>query len=145
MQQFTNRQARELPKPNNVRYFDDKGRLDPDLMDKEAAETAQALKHVKTTQLRRFYDDVNNLQRRLGAEKAHGVSENDAFEALRADFKMLKAKATYAHGRSDQTFPQAFLQFVYDHVHSVKTARDFRAFCKHFQAVVAFHKFYAKD
>ena len=57
---------------------------------------------------------------------------------------MLKAKAVYANGRDrGHTFPNEMLQFVVSHVHGVKTARDFDAFCRHFQAVVAFHKFYA--
>jgi CRISPR-associated protein Csm2 len=132
---------KQLPIPKTITYYRD-GKLVPELMDKEAEAMAQRLAQVTTTQLRRFYEDVLNLRQRLPLEpqKAEAV-----FEELRADFKMLKAKAVYANGRSAKTFPQELLQFFIDHVHSVENARDFEAFCKHFQAVVAFHKFYGKD
>ena len=128
--------AKALPMPRPINYFRD-GKLLPELLDREAERVARQLDRVSTSQLRRFYEDVLNLRRRLAAEHA--------WEALRADFKMLKAKAVYANGRSERTFPREFLQFFIDHVEAVKTARDFEAFCKHFQAVVAFHKFYGRE
>lgn len=132
---------KKLPTPNPVTYYQN-DKLAPELMDSEAEAVAQRLQSVTTTQLRRFYEDVLNLRQRLplDAKKAEAI-----WEHLRTDFKMLKAKAVYANGRSDKTFPQELLQFFIDHVHSVQTVKDFEAFCKHFQAVVAFHRYFREQ
>lgn len=135
-----------IPPPHLVKYFRSPGELDSELLDGKAEEWAEKLSGVSTTQLRRFYGDVLALKKRLQLEAEQpGRQEKDrAFEKLRADFKMLKAKAVYAHGRDKKQFPEEFLQFFVDHVHSVTNAADFEAFCKHFEAVVAFHKLYGK-
>jgi len=145
------RQRREppvMPDPQAVHYFTPDGRVRPELLDGEAEAAARGLAEarLKTTQLRRYYDDVLNLRERLREEaRRAGDDREAAFQTLLADFKMLKAKAAYAHGRSDKTFPRQFLQFFVDHVAAVRTASDFEAFCKHFEAVIAFHKFYGED
>ncbi|MBE2295558.1 MAG: type III-A CRISPR-associated protein Csm2 [Phycisphaerales bacterium] len=135
---------KSLPSPQPVVYFQTDGSLVPALMDSRAEELAQKLSQVTTTQLRRFYDDVLTLRQRLVAEQRQGRDKEVIFNDLRADFKMLKAKAVYAHGRSEKTVPHSLLQFFIDHVAAVSNAREFEAFCKHFQAVVAFHKFYGE-
>ncbi len=133
----------KLPEPEAVRYFD-AGKLDPKLLDDHAEAWAKKLASVSTSQLRRFYEHVTGLRRQIELE-SQGSSREEAFERLRADFKMLKAKAAYAHKRQGANFPMPFLQFVVNHVHAVNSANDFEAFSKHFQAVVGFHKFYAKE
>lgn len=137
-------EPKNLPTPRPVVYFQPDGSLVSALMDSQAEELAQQLNQVTTTQLRRFYDDVLTLRQRLMAEQRQGRDKEAVFNDLRADFKMLKAKAVYAHGRSEKTVPRPLLQFFIDHVAAVNSARDFEAFCKHFQAVVAFHKFYGE-
>ncbi len=137
--------TKTLPTPRAIQYFQADGALVPALMDSQAEELAQQLSQVTTTQLRRFYDDVLTLRQRLAAEQRQGRDKEALFNELRADFKMLKAKAVYAHGRSEKTMPRPLLQFFIDHVAAVNNAREFEAFCKHFQAVVAFHKFYGEN
>lgn len=133
-----------IPTPQPVEYFDGEGRLRPALVDSEAEERAKKLRNVTSTQLRRFYEEVLNLRQRIRPKgKEQGPHQEErAFEALRAEFKMLKAKAFYAHGRSNKIFPEELLQFFVDHVQAVNKAEDFNAFFQHFQAVVAFHRFY---
>lgn len=138
-------EPKSLPTPQPVIYFQPDGSLVPTLMDSQAEKLAQDLRQVTTTQLRRFYDDVLTLRQRLAAEQRQGHDKEAVFNNLRADFKMLKAKAVYAHGRSEKTMPRLLLQFFIDHVAAVNNAREFEAFCKHFQAVVAFHKFYGDN
>ena len=138
-------EPKSLPTPQTVAYFQPDGSLVSALMDSQAEDLAQRLSQVTTTQLRRFYDDVLTLRQRLAAEQRQGRDKEAVFNDLRADFKMLKAKAVYAHGRSEKTMPRPLLQFFIDHVAAVNSARDFEAFCKHFQAVVAFHKFYGDN
>jgi len=132
-----------LPTPKTITYYID-NTPNARLMDEDAQDLGEALAvqdQLKPSQLRRYYDDVGNLRARLDAiARKPGPDREQAFTLLRADFKMLKAKAAYARGR--QLIPERLLQFFMDHVHSVNSANDFDVFCRHFQAVVAFHKFY---
>jgi len=141
---------RQLPNPQTILYFIN-GQPSTDLVDREAENLGRALAvedGLKPTQLRRYYDDIQTLRTRLDAltqelSKSHGEEKQAraaAFERLRADFKMLKAKAAYAHGR--KLIPERLLTFFINHVHSVRNAEDFEVFFKHFQAVLAFHRFY---
>ncbi len=135
-------QTQQNDPPNEQKYFRDDGTLDPDLLETRAEQVAQSLR-IKPTQLRRFYDDVLRIRQRLETASGTDATQREqTFEHLRAEFKMLKAKAAYAHGRDERMFPEELLQFFIDHTASVKTAKDFDAFCRHFQAVVAFHRFY---
>jgi CRISPR-associated protein Csm2 len=137
------REEIQLPTPQPVHYFTG-GNLDPALLDKDAEQWAKKLKQLSSSQLRRFYEHVLGLDRRLNLESQHGDREQ-AFSRLRAEFKMLKAKAAYAFKRHGAKVPPEFLQFIINHVNAVNTVREFDAFTKHFQAVVAFHKFYAEE
>jgi len=134
------------PQPRTVSYYDDEGRIRLDLLDSRAQELAEELARteLKSTQLRRYYHEAVNLQRRLG-QLAAGGSREQAFECLRADFKLLKAKAHYANRRDKKMFPDRLLQFFVDHTHAVKTVKDFDAFCRHFEAVVGFFQYMKKE
>ena len=134
------------PAPRAVSYFDDKKQIRPQLLDEEAQAVARELAGTRLapTQLRRYYHEVVNLQRRLD-QLAAGSSREQAFECLRADFKLLKAKAHYANARNPGMFPQPLLQFFVNHTHSVKDVRDFDAFCRHFEAVVGFFQYMKKE
>ncbi len=135
--------------PQSVAYFGADGQIRLELLDGEARAFAQKLAgKINKTQLRRYYNEVVHLQRRLDlmAEQIQGPDpRQEAFDRLRAEFVMLKAKAHYANGRSRRVFPDELLQFFVNHTHAVKNVRDFDAFCRHFQAVVAFHEYYGKE
>lgn len=138
-------EIQQLPKPEPVQYFE-KDRLRPALVDEEAEAWARRFASIKASQLRRFYENVLSLKRRLDLESEGGATRDAAFERLRAEFKMMRAKAVYTQGRAASRDRAAFgdlLKFFTNHTASVKTAHDFAAFCQHFQAIVAFHKFYA--
>lgn len=137
--------TQQLPAAQPVHYFE-QGRLSPALVDEKAEEWARKLAGIKASQLRRFYESVLGLKRRMDLEAEGGAAREAAFERLRAEFKMLRAKAVYTQGRAasrDRAAYGELLQFFTNHTAAVKNAREFAAFCQHFQAVVAFHKFYA--
>lgn len=134
----------QLPTPRPLIYFKDPERkvLDPDLLDTKSSEWAQSFAKLKTSQMRRFYDDLKAIERKI-------MTGKDA-PAQAANFKrdwpmvvMFKAKAAYAEKR--QVAPREFTQFIFDHVASIKDLSDFRSFLKVFEAVVAFHKFYSLE
>ncbi|MEJ5359435.1 MAG: type III-A CRISPR-associated protein Csm2 [Desulfobacterales bacterium] len=137
-------EARQLPTPNALKYYkgENSKTLDPDLIDTKAAEWAQSFAELKTSQMRRFYDDLKAIERKIMTGKdAQAQAEN-----FKRDWPMVvlfKAKAAYAEKRG--VAPRAFTQFIFDHVASIKDLNDFRSFLKVFEAVVAFHKFYSKE
>lgn len=139
-----------LPPPKPVQYFTDKGNANTKLLDQDADDWAKRFEGIPSTQLRRFYEHVLGLKRSLELETENGGSEDaDAvFERLKPEFKLLKAKAAYTHGRADSKTKQtyyALLEFVVNHTSSVNTRKDFEVFCRHFEAVVAYHRFYRKE
>jgi CRISPR-associated protein Csm2 len=136
---YGSRPATELPQPEKVVYLEE-GRLRSQLVDEEAEKWAKQLKEVAPSQLRRFYEHVVSLKRRLD-ENSEKVRE-EAFRGLRPEFKLLKAKAVYMAGRKGELEP--LLRFFINHTSSVEDVRQFDAFCKHFEAVVAFHKYYGR-
>lgn len=134
----------QLPTPRPLVYFKDPERkvLDPDLLDSKAAAWAQSFAKLKTSQMRRFYDELKSIERKIMAGKDSQTQE--------ANFKrdwplvvLFKAKAAYAEKR--QVAPREFTQFIFDHVASIKDLKDFAAFLKIFEAVVAFHKFFSPE
>jgi len=95
--------------------------------------------------MRRFYEHVQGLKRRLDVEGGLDINRRrQVFEALRPEFLMLKARAVYAHRRNERQFTSQALQFFVDHTASVRTVEDFEDFCRHFEAVMAFHKAYCQ-
>ncbi len=131
------------PPEKRIEYFsgrDDRGKpiVRPELLDKEAEEKARAFSDLKPTQLRRFYGVITALKREI-------VETNLEDEGVRARLALLKAHAAYASGQKKKV-PDAFLKFIVANVASVKTRDDFLfGFAPHFEAVVAYHRIYAKD
>jgi len=85
----------------------------------------------KSTQIRRFYDELVGWQDRIG-------DDEEKFIQYVAFIKMLNAKAAYAHGRNLVTpdFVTWFKECI-QQVDSPKTLRNFRL---HFEAVLGFLK-----
>lgn len=136
--------VQELPTPEPMSYYTDQAKqiLKADLVDKEAQDWARSFPELKSTQMRRFYDEFKAIERKILMGK--DVQEQQAcFERDRALIMMFKAKAVYAEKR--KVAPRKFTEFIFNHMASIKDLRDFQAFIKVFEAVVAFHRFYAKD
>ncbi|MCS7042802.1 MAG: type III-A CRISPR-associated protein Csm2 [Bryobacteraceae bacterium] len=131
-----------------VKYFNEHGKLRPELLDSEAQEVGEALAKagLESAQLRRFYGDVLSLRRRfeIRAAGAPFAERDSIFEDILPEFRMLRAKAFYANKRSDKILPAVMKEFIQRHVQAVKTWQDFQAFCRHFEAVVAFHYAFSK-
>lgn len=136
---------REIPQPAPVAYFVN-GMTNTRLLDEDARDWAKKLNEVTATQLRRFYEHVLALRRRMEILEQQSTDPAKAFERIRPEFKLMLAKAAYAKGRHPRSRAmQNLLQFVVDHVSAVKSRKDFDVFVKHFEAVMGFHKFFAED
>lgn len=144
-------QVDQLPQGKTMSYFvdgEEKKQLDDKLLDEKAREWANSFvfpsrgKSLKTTQMRRFYDELKAIERKILSGKDQAAREAN-FMRDKALVTMFKAKAVYAEKR--EVSPREFTQFIFDHVASIKDLKDFQAFLKVFEAVVAFHKFFARD
>ena len=101
-----------------------------------------AAKHIKTnknvnktTQLRKFYDELA-----MWNDRVQLVRENKQgkFQELMPFIKMLKAKVAYAEGRKhvDKSFSDVFNRCI-DQINNVETLRDAKLFM---EAVMGFCK-----
>jgi CRISPR-associated protein Csm2 len=137
------REPPRLPEPVVLNYFKDaeKKILDPNLLDSYAKESAQKFRKLKSSQMRRFYDEIKAIERKILSGDERIAKAN--FERDRALIVMLNAKAVYAQMRD--VAPPDFTAFIFNHVASINDLHDFKAFVKVFEAVVAFHKFFAPD
>lgn len=134
----------DLPTPSPVSYYSDSNKktLKQELLDQKAISWANSFKDLKSSQMRRFYDDLKAIERKILVAGDINAQE-EAFRQNRAFITMFKAKAAYAQKR--KVSPPDFTKFIFDHEASIKDLKDFKAFLKVFEAVVAFHKFYSKD
>ncbi|MGQ9634952.1 MAG: type III-A CRISPR-associated protein Csm2 [Bryobacteraceae bacterium] len=129
-----------------MKYYEN-GKLRPALLDEEAMQVGKLLARsgLRSAQLRRFYGDVLALRRRFeSASAGTPIEERESvFQEILPEFRLLKAKAFYANKR--KILPMEMKNFLERHVRAVKTWEDFHAFCRHFEAVVAFHYAFAKE
>lgn len=81
----------------------------------------------KSSQIRKFYDYCVRLD---------GTMKRKSFNEVEADFKRLIPFVKYACTRNRVS--QLFVDFIERNVLKVKDKHDFRAFLKHFEALIAY-------
>jgi CRISPR-associated protein Csm2 len=127
-------------------YFDESGEnIRPELLNEEARSAAekfivigrngkpQEADSIKNSQLRRFFNEFKSLERRL--DQLPGDPEVE-FLRVKPMVKMANAKVEYAKAR--KVVPQTSVKWLQGHVKAIDTAKDFKAFLLHFEAVVGF-------
>jgi len=121
-------------------YFDTKGNLFEELVTTSAEDIAEKLGKAKPQmtkhQLRRFYNHVKSLDRKLDLT-------ND-YQTINTELKMLISYASNAACKSSPSIPRIFEKFIRKNLEMVKDAKTFRGFIEHFQAVVGFCECYLK-
>jgi len=107
-----------------------------------ADELAWRLKgKLKTTQLRRFFDSIKGIKRKLSEDK-----EDIKWEEVEADFYLLKPKLAYAKGR--KLIPDEFYWIVKTSLNKVDKGNNeekiesFKVFFSFLQSIIAYQKFY---
>lgn len=130
-------------------YHDKNGNIRKELLDTEAEEIASKFvvrgkdqrvdetKSLTSAQLRRFYGDLKNLERKFEFRK-QTMGEEEAFAALLPLVKMVKSKVAYASSKDKRKVPEAFAKWLKDHIDKIETYQEFEAFMLHFEAVVGF-------
>lgn len=117
-------------------YFDAKGNLWPSLLLEDARVVAERLgadRNLSATQLRRFFNKVRLVERRLDA--------GGDFAAAVPEIASLGPLAAYAVGR--QSANELFKQFVDRNVDlAMRDERSFRkGFLAHFESVICYFKY----
>lgn len=124
-------------------YFDGKGNIRPELLGTESEDVAKTFlfpgqgKALNSAQLRRFYGDMKNLERKLDFRQQTG-NETDPFLAVLPLVKMVKSKVAYASNPRNAKVPPSFADWLKKNIDAIETADDFKAFMLHFEAVVGF-------
>ena len=110
---------------------------------KKAAEACSNRKDVnKTTQLRRFYDELVMWHDKVSSAKT-SQEQAERFKELEPYIQMMRAKVAYAKGRNlvDDTFYKLFDQVI-DEVSDAGTLKNARLFM---EAFMGFKKYFEKN
>lgn len=113
----------------------DSDTINPRMLDAEAQATAKRLKALAPSQLRRFYGQIVAFKTRLEIDPKISGAEVEAQVAA------MKANAAYAGARKQ---PVELVDLFVAASNSVRTGKQYLAFARHMQAVVAFHKVYSE-
>jgi len=121
-------------------YFDDKGNILENYITKWAEDIAKTLGNAYPSmtkhQLRRFYNHVKSLEKKLDL--------TEDYPSINADLKMLVSYAANAACKRPASIPKFFESFVKRNLDTVKDIKTFRGFVQHFQAVVGFSECWLK-
>jgi len=128
-------------------WYTDSGGIKPELLNEEAEKIAASLvrdsrrgdrkEGVTSSQLRRLYGEVKDLERRL--------DEGQKWEKILPLVKLLKAKVAYTVGRAiqkskwDRREYENLQRFLETGIDAIESKEDFLAFCKQFEAVVGYY------
>jgi len=122
------------------------------LLDQEAQQIAESFVRVhdrrsklNANQLRRFYNECKNLEKRFSFTRQKQTAELDSAAASHAAFlqvlpliKMLKAKVSYAANPSNPKIPKSFSDWLNSSIDNIENEKDFEAFLLSFEAVVGY-------
>jgi CRISPR-associated protein Csm2 len=115
--------------------------LRSDLLDSEARTVASTLlrsRPMTSAQLRRFYGEVKNLERKATDNEIGEMTENSFLPVLPL-VKMMKSKVAYAAKTDNGKVSKEFQEWLDSHLDAVSSKDDFWAFLKHFEAVVGYY------
>lgn len=96
---------------------------------------------MKTTQLRRFFGAIKDIEKNL--------YEYRSWEKIEADFYLLKPKLAYAKGR--KLIPEEFHEIVKTSMNKIdigdtnEKIENYERFVQLLESIVAYHKFHGGD
>ena len=127
-------------------YTNDGKSIRPELLDSDARALGEAFAgrqlYVSKNQLRRYYNDVKQLQFKIERDLKDKKDLNDP-EALKEYLpliKMLKAKVAYGRrsGTGERVSPK-FQETIDDCVDLINNPKDFQTFVLFFESVVGYY------
>lgn len=90
----------------------------------------------RRTQLRKFYDELMNIESRA-------KRRTDAWEVIQALLHLLIAKAAYAKGR--QLISDSFLNHIKEIIPKIKDYDDLKLYCDFFEAFMGFYRLHGPN
>lgn len=114
--------------------------LDPELFSTRAEQLAKSIgtedeKKNKSTQLRRFFDEINRLN-----TQAQTDTENLNWHMILPRVHMVVAKTAYAQGRNLVT--ASFVNLLKESINQIKEKDDLQVFANFFESFMGFYKVY---
>jgi len=121
-----------------ISYRDKDGNIRPELLNEEAEKTAKSFAErydrLSTNQLRRFYGDFKQLERKYNTKA--GSDKDKAFNEILPLVKMQRSKSEYALARKSIT--KGFRDFLVENIQFIDNWQKFEDFMLYFEAVVGF-------
>ncbi len=133
----------------SIQYFKDSDKkiINEQLLDAKAEQVAKSFfkfekgrrpRMVSSSQLRKFYNEVKALEKKL---------DNQPFAVVYPLIKMVKSKVAYATApskigsRDEIPLYKNFKDFLMESIDSIPEdgEKEFRAFCTYFEAVVGYY------
>jgi len=121
-----------------INFYASEKNIRPELLDSEALKYANTMLHVKPTQMRRIFDQVKHLEKRLQG--------GESWEKIEPLVKMQKAHIAYTvrrgkknGGMDSETSWINLEKFINDGIESVNSKEDYSTFCLLMEAVYAFY------
>lgn len=133
---------------NKIELWKDRksGKIDPALFSDTAEEFARLIakdceiskgkKQNKTSQIRKFYDEILRLNREAG-------TPDTDWDNLLPLVNMVTAKAAYARGRD--LISDNFLDFIKYSIGQVQEKKDLAVFTNFFEAFYGFYKLHSPE
>lgn len=144
-QQSTFEKVSYYDKDNNIKasLFSDEAKTLADSFYKKDDRGRPTKDTPKISQVRKFYNEVLNLQNSINLEISRDEDTEKALKKWLPYIRMLAAKVDYSKSREKVNAP--FEQFIKKHTASIITYRDFETFVKYFEAVIAYSTGILKD
>ncbi len=98
---------------------------------------------IKSTQLRKFFDEIKDIERKL-------KEKENIWENVSDDFHLLRPKLAYANAR--KLIPNDFFDLLSECMNKVDTEtsnneqkkENYKRFVNFLEAIVAYHKYYTQ-
>lgn len=135
IQLWRDEKAKEARELDPTLFFQKAEQLAKDI-DMEGRDNQGRDKWNKSTQLRRFYDELVRLNSQAQAKK-------DEWGMIKPRVHMIVAKAAYAKGRELVT--DKFVTLIRDGISQVDTREDLQVFTNFFESFMGFYKALRKN
>lgn len=127
-------------------FYTEQGDLRPELLDEISRGLGEAFArgehHVSSTQIRRFYSDVKDLQQKIGGDLGERMKSDNPedLQQYLALVKMLKAKVAYATRReAGERVSRLFKDTIDKCVDLIRMPKDFQAFALFLECIIGYY------
>jgi CRISPR-associated protein Csm2 len=130
-------------------FYTEEGILREELLDKEAKRLAErfgprgGFDKVSSTQMRKFFGEVRELEKKLKEDKVNMKSnKKEDLERHLPVIKMMKSKLAYASGRkagSRGLISRAFAVTLSKAIEKIESPKDFNGFLLFFESIVGYY------